>query len=138
MATEFETRVQRLKQSFTELSAEQRYERIMDLGAKLPPYPAERKTPDRIVPGCQSVLYLDVLRRDGRLEFAVDSEALISKGLAALLVAVYGGLEAQVVLTQPPKFLEECGILGGLSPSRSNGVAAVYLRMRQEALKALS
>ncbi len=139
MAHQFQDRVARLKKSFGSLGTpEERYTYLMELGKGLGAFPAALRSPERIVPGCQSVLYLDVTLKDGVLEFAATSEALISKGLAALLIAVYGSLPPEAVLLNPPSFLEELGIFASLSPSRSNGLAQIYLRMQQEALKALS
>jgi cysteine desulfuration protein SufE len=87
------------------------------------------------VPGCQSVLYLHTHFQDGKLFFAAHSEALISAGLAALLIAIYTDSSPETILLNPPVFLQEIGLLASLSPSRSNGFASIYHRMRQEAMK---
>ncbi len=115
-------------------SGEERYLFIIDLGRKLAPYPDRLKTPNLQVPGCQSVLYLSSTFSDSKLFFHAHSDALISAGLAALLIFVYSGQTPADILKTPPLFLKEFGILGSLSPSRSNGLAQIHLRMKKDAL----
>lgn len=116
---------------------EERYHKIMELGRALAPFPSEFKQPENIVKGCQSILYLHTTFQEGLLFFAVASEALISLGLASLLVRVYNGESPEVVLKCPPAFIETLGLSTSLTPGRSNGLASMHLRMKQEALKAL-
>lgn len=116
---------------------QQKYEKIIELGRQLPVYPFEYKTPDRLVKGCQSAMYLHAQLVDGKIQFQAFSEALISSGLAALLLIVYNDESPEAVLTCPPDFLEELGIHGSLSPGRSNGLASLFQRMKQEALNFL-
>ncbi|MBI2811491.1 MAG: SufE family protein, partial [Candidatus Melainabacteria bacterium] len=118
-------------------SAEQRYEKIIALGRQLPSYPSECKTPDRLVKGCQSEMYLHAALVDGKVYFSAYSEALISAGLAALLLAVYNEEPPEAVLSCPPRFLDELAIHNSLSPGRSNGLASLFQKMKQEALKFL-
>ena len=118
-------------------SVQMKYEKLIELGRGLPPYPAALKTSDRLVKGCQSEMYLDVSFSEGRLHFQAYSEALISAGLAALLLAVYDDEPPEAVLSCPPRFLDELGVHGSLSPSRSNGLSSLFLRMKQEALNFL-
>lgn len=127
-----------VKQLFDGLtSPQQKYEKIIELGRALPSYPTEFKTPERLVKGCQSEMYLHTTILNGKVQFQAHSEALISAGLAALLLAVYSDESPETILTSPPKFLEELGILGSLSPGRANGLASLYQRMKQDALKLL-
>src|SRR5690349_1165515 len=98
---------------------EARYDYLIELGRQAAPYPAELKTADRIVPGCQSVLYLAARFEAGALFFTSHSEALLSAGLAALLIKIYDGAPPQTILLNPPTFLQEMGLLASLSPSRS-------------------
>jgi cysteine desulfuration protein SufE len=116
-------------------TAEERYNKLIEIGRALPPYPAELRTPDRIVHGCQSIVYLNATEQNGLLHFSIHSEALISAGLAALLIAIYSGEPPEVVLTCPPTCIETLGIHASLSPGRSNGLASMLLRMKTEALK---
>jgi cysteine desulfuration protein SufE len=118
----------------TSVTPIQKYEKIIELGRELTPYPALFKTPDRLVKGCQSTMYLYAELTQGKIHFHAFSEALISAGLAALLLAVYNGETPDVILTCPPRFLEELGVHDSLSPSRSNGLASLFQRMKKEAL----
>jgi cysteine desulfuration protein SufE len=118
-------------------TAAQHYEKIIELGRQLPPYPPELKTPERLVKGCQSAMYLHCEMIDGKIFFQTYSEALISAGLAALLLRVYHGEPPEAILGCPPQFLEELGIYGALSPGRANGLASLFQRMKLEALNFL-
>ncbi len=113
------------------------YEKIIELGKSAPSVPDAFKIEDNIVSGCQSIMYLYSYFENGKVIFLAESEALISRGLAALLVSVYSGESPTTILTCPPVFLEELGIPSSLSPSRSNGLASLFLRMKQDALKFL-
>jgi cysteine desulfuration protein SufE len=127
-----------LKKEFQDLATpEQRYQKLIEMGRLLPLLASEHKTEKNIVSGCQSILYLHSSGTLGHMHFTVSSEALISAGLASILIAVYNGETAETVLKCPPTFIEECGIYSSLSPSRSNGLASMYLRMKQDALKFL-
>jgi sulfur transfer protein SufE len=119
------------------LQAEARYKALIDLGAGLPPLPAALKVPENLVSGCQSNLYLAARFNDGLVYFEAASDALISAGLAALLIKVYSGETPETILKQPPGFLSDLGIAATLSANRSNGLAHIHLRMKQEALKFL-
>jgi cysteine desulfuration protein SufE len=119
------------------LNSQMKYEKIIDLGRQLPPYPVDLKTADRLVKGCQSQMYLNAVLSNGKVHFTAYSEALISLGLAALLLAVYNDEPPEAVLSCPPSFLEKLGIHDSLSPSRSNGLDSFFLRMKKEALNFL-
>jgi cysteine desulfuration protein SufE len=119
-------------------SPEQKYEKIIELGRSLPPLPEEERTPENLVKGCQSQVFLaSHLQDDGTVKFHLFSEALISSGLAMLLLEVYDGECPETILKCPPAFLEALGLHATLSPSRAGGLAAIYLRMKQEVLKYL-
>lgn len=119
-------------------SNEERYQRIIELGREVPRLSPEKRIPSNLVSGCQSQLFLHAWTKDGRVFFEAESDALIAQGLAALLVKVYSGEKAEVILTCPPKYLEEIGIVGSLSPNRANGLYSLHLRMKQRALEFLS
>lgn len=90
-----------LKKIFSTCSTpESRYEKIIELGRQLPPFNPSAKLPDNLVPGCQSIMHLETTFIDGKIIFNADSEALISKGLAALLIMVYSN--------EPPEALIDC------------------------------
>lgn len=114
---------------------EQRYERLIALGRSLSSFPDKEKEEKNLVRGCQSQMYLIAHAKEDKLYFEAWSDALISKGLAALLLKAYNGQTAEFILKEKPFFLEELGILASLTPSRSNGVQALYLKMQQLALQ---
>jgi sulfur transfer protein SufE len=117
------------------LTPEARYQKIIELGRKLPPFNPLARIPENLVPGCQSIMYLEITRQNDRFFFNADSEALISKGLAALLIHVYSGENPDTIANCSPTFIKEIGLNNALSPARSNGLASLYHKLRQEALK---
>lgn len=119
-------------------SKEEIYQRIMHLGITLPSFDEAWKIEQNLVPGCQSVMYLKSIEKEGVLTFFAHSDALISKGLAAIMVAVYSNQSPEWILQNKPLFLEKIGIIGALTPSRSNGVLSLYDKMQQEALSYLT
>lgn len=134
----FEEKVKFIKEKFFSFSSpDESYKFLIEMGKNLPTFPKEWKSEEKIVPGCQSLLYLKASLIDGKVYFNVYSEALISAGLAWLLVFVYNGESPETILKSPPRFVEEIGLYASLSPSRSNGLNHIYLRMKQEALKLL-
>ena len=119
------------------VSLEARYEKIIEMGRTLPPYPQEFESQENLVEGCQSVMHLHSWIQDGKIHFLARSEALISAGLAALLIFVYSDEPLESLLTCPPRFLEQLNIPASLSPSRSNGLASLHRKMQSDALKFL-
>jgi len=138
MSETFKKKSDAVKKVFSSLgSPEERYQMLIDMGRKLPPFPPSLKTSENLVPGCQSLLYLSAHMMDGRMYFEAASDALISAGLTALLISAYDGEPPDLVLKSPPDFLREIGIFGTLSPSRSNGLSQIHLSMKKLALKFL-
>lgn len=117
------------------LTEEERYKKIIELGRELPSFPESQRLPENIVQGCQSTVYLSSMFNDGVIFFEAKADALISAGLAALLIRVYSGEPPEVILKCPPVYLEELGVNASLTPSRSNGLYSMHLRMKQDALK---
>lgn len=114
-----------------------RYEKIIELGRLLPPLPPHFKEPKFLVPGCQSRLYLHSRIQENHIIFEAEADALIANGLAYLLVAVYSDQPPETILQCRPHYLEELQISASLSLSRANGLAHLYLRMKQDALHLL-
>lgn len=135
MDESFEKKCDEIKKKLAPLSKDERYQALIHLGRSLPTYPPALKTPDRLVPGCQSLLYLNSKLIDDKIYFECHSDALISSGLAALLLSVYSGESPETVLKCPPHFIHELELTSSLSLNRSNGLANIHLRMKQEALK---
>ena len=116
-----------------------RYEHLIELGKDLPMIAPEKKTEENIVRGCQSRVWLnaDVLTSpDGTklLHFTADSDAMITKGLVALLVRVLNDRTPEEILNTPLTFIDTIGLREHLSPNRSNGLVAMLDQMKRYAL----
>ena len=110
-----------------------RYQFIIELGRKLPPFPAPWQDDAHRVPGCQSQVWMEAAVQDGRLLLAGASDAAIVSGLVALLLRVYSGRSPAEVLATDPVFLKDLGLLEALSTNRGNGIAAMARRVRDVA-----
>lgn len=119
-------------------TVEAKYEKIIELGKRQKKLGTEHKTSQNIVRGCQSIMYMHCLFDDGKLYFQTESDAIISAGLAQLLTSVYSGESCETILRNPPKYIEELGIAQSLTPGRANGLASIYIRMKQEALSRIT
>lgn len=129
----------RIQKIFEKLpSKDERYAKIIELGQLAPPMLKEDQVEENFVPGCQSLLYLKVTCQDGLLSIQTASDALISAGLAQLLVQTYDGAPPLAVTKCPPLFLKKIGILEVLSPSRANGLKSLYQKLQKESLKFLA
>ena len=129
---------QNLKEIFSSRhTAEEKYTKVIELGRSLKPLPVEDQTPDRLVKGCQSQLFLKSTFSEGRMQFLAASDALISAGLAALLLMIYDGQPPEALLKCPPTVLKDLEITSYLSPSRANGLRSLFLKMQQDAIKIL-
>jgi cysteine desulfuration protein SufE len=113
---------------------EDRYKYIIDLGKELPPLPDSLRTDDRLVKGCQSQVWVDVRERDGRLHFAVDSDAFIVKGLLGVVLAAYNHQTPQTIRDFDIEgYFARLDLLSHLSPTRGNGLRAMVARIRRAA-----
>jgi cysteine desulfuration protein SufE len=113
----------------------ERYQFIIDLGRKLPPFPPEWADDSHRVPGCQSKVWMEARETDGRLYFAGASDAAIVSGLVALLLRVYSGRSRAEIAATDPVFLKELGLLEALSTNRGNGIAAMARKVRDVATR---
>lgn len=111
----------------------ERYEFIIEMGRKLPPFPEEWANDSHRVPGCQSRVWMEAIPRDGKIYFAGLSDAAIVSGLVALLLRVYSGRSADEILATDPVFLKDLGLLEALSTNRGNGIAAMSRKVREVA-----
>lgn len=116
------------------LTSEERYNKIIELGRSAPPMDPTHQTEQARVIGCQSLVFLRSSINEGRIYYQASSEALISAGLAQLLVFVYSGETPETVLKTAPEYLTAIGIEGALTLNRANGLHSIHLRMKQEAL----
>ena len=111
----------------------ERYQFIIELGRKLPPFPEDWANDAHRVPGCQSRVWMEAVKRDGALFFAGASDAAIVSGLVALLLRVYSGRSPAEIAATDPVFLKELGLLEALSTNRGNGIAAMARKVREVA-----
>jgi cysteine desulfuration protein SufE len=125
-------RSQKISEQFAGLQSwEDRYKKIIDMGKQLPEMPEELKTEDHKVRGCQSQVWLHARLNDqGQIVFQGDSDALLVRGLVAMLLQIYSGATPQEIITTQPDFLKEIGFEGNLSPSRANGLFSMIKQIR--------
>ena len=109
----------------------ERYQFIMELGRKLPPFPEAWTNDAHRVPGCQSKVWMEGALRDGQLFLAGTSDAAIVAGLIALLLRVYSGRSPAEIVATDPVFLKDLGLLEALSTNRGNGIAAMARKIRE-------
>lgn len=112
-----------------------RYAYIIDLGNALPPIDDKLKTPDRLIEGCQSRVWLNAEQTpEGKVHFTADSDAIIVKGMISLLVSVLSDHTPDEILNADLRFIDEIGLSEHLSPTRSNGLRAMVKQMKMYAL----
>ncbi len=116
----------------------ERYQYLIDLGRKLPPFPEEWKTEDRRLLGCQSKVWIVSSGDASKLDFAAASDSAIVSGLVYLALRVYSGRSAREILETPADYIAAIGLAKHLSPTRSNGLAALLASIRERAQGALS
>jgi len=102
-----------------------KYEYLIELGKSLDAFPEGKKTEDRLIKGCQSRVWLDAEERDGRLYFTADSDAIITRGIIALLIDVYSGRTREEIAGDDFGFVAEIGLKENLSPTRANGLVSM-------------
>ncbi|WP_300619503.1 SufE family protein [Dokdonella sp.] len=115
----------------------ERYQYLIDLGRKLPPFPEAEKTEEHKVTGCQSQVWLVAGGDARRLDFRAISDSSIVSGLIALLLRVYSGRPAAEIVATEPRFVEAIGLAKHLSPTRSNGLASMLATIKRHAREAL-
>lgn len=113
---------------------EERYKKLIEFGKQLPPLPEDLKTEDLKVKGCQSQVWIQARLEQGRVQFQGDSDALLVKGLVAIILYVYSDSTPQEILTTPPDFIQEIGLESKLSPSRANGVFSMIKQIQYYAM----
>lgn len=112
-----------------------RYAYIIDLGNQLPPLDEKYRTPQNLIEGCQSRVWLNAeMTPDGKLVFSADSDALIVKGIISMLVDILSGHTPQEILDADLYFINRIGLSEHLSPTRSNGLLAMLKQIKAYAL----
>ena len=111
-----------------------KYQLLIDLGNEQEPLDEKYKVESNLIDGCQSRVWLQADYVDGKINFAAESDALIVKGIVALLIRVLSGHTPQEILDADLYFIEQIGLKEHLSPTRSNGLLAMVKQMRVYAL----
>jgi cysteine desulfuration protein SufE len=111
-----------------------KYQLLIDIGSEQEPLAEQYKTEQNLIDGCQSRVWLQADYADGTITFSAESDALIVKGIVALLIRVLSGHTPQEILKADLYFIEEIGLKEHLSPTRSNGLLAMVKQMRMYAL----
>ena len=111
-----------------------KYAYIIDLGNAVPPIDEKYRTPEHLIEGCQSRVWLNAELEDGKVIFTADSDAIIVKGIISLLIKVLSGHTPDEILESDLHFIDAIGLAEHLSPTRSNGLAAMVKQMRLYAL----
>ncbi|MCH5244577.1 MAG: SufE family protein [Lentimicrobiaceae bacterium] len=126
---------EQLVQQFSELSEwMDRYALLIEKGKECPVLPESDKNESFLIKGCQSRVWIKAESKDGKVYFKADSDAVITKGIAALLIYVFSGETPQDIVNAPVDFLDRMGLKEHLSPTRSNGLTAMLKQIKLYAL----
>ena len=122
-------------EDFSELSDwMDKYQMLIDLGNELEPLDERYKTQSSLIDGCQSRVWLQCDEKEGKLYFTADSDALIVKGIIALLIRVVSGHTPREIMDAELYFIDRIGLHEHLSPTRANGLLAMVKQMKMYAL----
>ena len=111
-----------------------KYQHLIDLGKSLPLIDEALKTDDKIIKGCQSKVWLDAQLSDNKVIFTADSDAIITKGIVAVLVRAFTNQSPQDIINANTSFIDDIGLKEHLSPTRANGLVAMIKQMKLYAL----
>jgi cysteine desulfuration protein SufE len=111
-----------------------KYEYLIDLGKSLPLIDTQYKTDDRLIKGCQSKVWLHSELNAEKIVFTADSDAIITKGIVALLIRVISEHTADEIISAPFDFINKIGLIEHLSPNRSNGLVSMIKQMKLDAI----
>lgn len=114
-----------------------KYEYIIELGKELPIIEASKKTEDRLIEGCQSRVWVEAEFIDGKMKFTADSDAIITKGIIALLIRILNDESPENIAKTDLHFITEIGLQEHLSPTRANGLVNMVKRLKMSAIKAM-
>lgn len=112
----------------------QRYEYIIDLGKALPLIDEQYKTEDNIIKGCQSKVWVHGEQIDDKIVFTADSDAILTKGIIAILIRSFSNQKASDILDANTDFIDEIGLKEHLSPTRANGLVSMIKKIKMYAL----
>ena len=108
----------------------QRYEYMIDLGKSLPLIDDQFKTDDYIIKGCQSKVWVHAQLEDNKINFTADSDAIITKGIIAILIRTFSGQPPKEILNADTTFIDEIGLKEHLSPTRANGLVSMIKQIK--------
>jgi cysteine desulfuration protein SufE len=112
----------------------ERYEYIIEMGKSLDIIDSSKKTEDNLINGCQSKVWLQADYLDGKAVFTADSDAILTKGIIALLLRVYSNQTPKDILDTDPFFIDQIGLKEHLSPTRANGLVSMVKQLKLYAL----
>ena len=112
----------------------QRYEYIIELGKSLPLIQEEFKTDDNLIKGCQSKVWLKGEQNEDKIIFTADSDAILTKGIIAILIRTFSNQKASDILDADMSFIDEIGLKEHLSPTRANGLVSMIKNIKMDAL----
>jgi|TARA_R100001132_G_C3267769_1_gene90270 cysteine desulfuration protein SufE len=107
-----------------------KYEHLIELGKSLPLIDASLKTEEKLIKGCQSKVWLHAEMTDGKVVFTADSDAIITKGIIAVLVRVFSNQSPETIINADISFIDEIGLKEHLSPTRANGLVSMIKQMK--------
>ena len=111
-----------------------KYDYLIELSDSLPAIAPEHRTEQYVIKGCQSRVWVDAKLEDGKMMYSADSDAIITKGIIALLIRVMNGRSPQEIVDLDLYFIDAIGLGENLSPTRSNGLVAMIKQMKMYAL----
>ncbi len=114
---------------------ESKYEHLIELGKALPVIEANLKTDERLIQGCQSRVWLNAELVDGVVYYTADSDAILTKGMIALIIRVLSQHTPEEIVAADLQFIKQIGLAEHLSPTRANGLVSMLQRMKQEAIR---
>ena len=112
----------------------QKYEYIIDLGKELATIEEQYKTEDNLIKGCQSMVWLHAEKQDGKIIYTADSDAIMTKGIIAILIRVLSGQQATEIISADLSFIDTIGLKEQLSVTRANGLVSMIKKMKLYAL----
>lgn len=111
-----------------------KYDHLISLGKELPLIDQEHKVEDNLIKGCQSRVWLHADYRDGKVMFSADSDAIITKGIIALMIRALSDASPEEIVNADLSFVDEIGLKEHLSPTRANGLVSMIKQMKFYAL----
>jgi cysteine desulfuration protein SufE len=112
----------------------EKYNYLIEISKELQPLDVKNKTNDNLIRGCQSRVWLVAEMNDGKIDFKADSDAIITKGIIALLVRVLSGRKPEEIMNADLYFIDQIGLRQNLSPTRSNGLLSMVKQMKMYGL----